>query len=91
VEEVAEKKLIGKITHYFSKISVAVVELSEDVTVGDKIRVEGATTSFEQVIDSMEIDNKNVETATAGQSIGLKVKERVRLHDGVYKITNNGG
>ncbi|MHC1599373.1 MAG: translation elongation factor-like protein [Candidatus Methanospirareceae archaeon] len=84
----AEKKLIGKITHYFSKISVAVVELSDDITVGEKISVEGATTSFEQVIDSMEIDNKKVETATAGQSIGLKVKERVRLHDSVYKITN---
>jgi len=85
---VAEKKLIGRITHYFSKISVAVVELSDDIAVGDKIRMEGATTSFEQVIDSMEIDNKKVETATAGRSIGLKVKERVRLHDGVYKITN---
>lgn len=82
----AEKKLIGKITHYFSKIGVAVVELSDDVTVGAKIRVEGATTSFEQVIDSMEIENKKVETATAGQSIGLKVKERVRLHDSVYKV-----
>lgn len=82
----AEKKLIGKITHYFSKISVAVVELSDDITVGEKIRVEGATTSFEQVIDSMEIENKKVETATAGQSIGLKVKERVRLHDRVYKM-----
>ena len=82
----AEKKLIGKITHYFSKIGVAVVELSDDVTVGAKIRVEGETTSFEQVIDSMEIENKKVETATAGQSIGLKVKERVRLHDSVYKL-----
>ncbi len=81
-----EKKLIGKITHYFSKIGVAVVELSDDITVGAKIRVEGATTSFEQVIDSMEIENKKVETATAGQSIGLKVKERVRLHDSVYKV-----
>ncbi len=82
----AEKKLIGKITHYFSKIGVAVVELSEDITIGAKIRVEGATTSFEQVMDSMEIENKKVETATAGQSIGLKVKERVRLHDSVYKL-----
>jgi putative protease len=82
----AEKKLIGKITHYFSKIGVAVVELSEDIAVGAKIRVEGATTSFEQVIDSMEIENKKVEAATVGQSIGLKVKERVRLHDSVYKL-----
>ena len=82
-----EKKQIGKITHYFAKIGVAVVELSAEVRVGDKIRVDGATTSFVQVIDSMEIDNKRVETATVGQSIGLKVKEKVRPHDTVYKIT----
>ncbi len=82
----AEKKLIGKITHYFSKIGVAVIELSDDIKVGDKIRIEGATTSFEQVVESMEIENEKVETATVGQSIGLKVNERVRLHDDVYKI-----
>ena len=82
----SEKKLIGKITHYFSKIGVAVVELSDDIKEGDRISVEGATTSFEQVVDSMEIDNKKVETATVGQSIGMMVKEKVRPHDSVYKI-----
>jgi translation elongation factor EF-1alpha len=82
----AEKKLIGRITHYFSKIDVAVIELSDDVKVGDKIKIEGATTSFEQVIESMEIENEKVESAMVGQSIGLKVKDRVRLHDSVYKI-----
>lgn len=84
--KMAEKKLIGRITHYFPKIGVAVVELSDDVKVGDGIRIEGATTSFEQVIESMEIENEKVELATVGQSIGLKVKDRVRLHDSVYKI-----
>lgn len=82
----AEKKLIGKITHYFSRIGVAVVELSDEVKIGDKMSIEGSTTAFEQVIDSMEIDNVKVETATAEQSIGLKVKEKVRPHDSVYKI-----
>ena len=81
-----EKKLIGKITHYFSKIGVVVVELSDDITIGDRIRIEGATTSFEQVVESMEMDNTKVETATRGQAIGLKVKEKVRLHDAVYKL-----
>lgn len=84
-----EKKLVGKITHYFSEIGVAVVELSGDVKEGDKIKVEGATTSFEQVIESMEIENEKVELATVGQSIGLKMKDRVRLHDNVYKIMEN--
>ncbi len=84
-----EKKLVGKITHYFSKIGVAVVELSGDVEEGDRIKVEGATTSFEQVLESMEIENEKVELATVGQSIGLKMKDRVRLHDNVYKIMEN--
>ncbi|MBE0516932.1 MAG: translation elongation factor-like protein [Methanophagales archaeon] len=83
----AEKKLIGEITHYFTRIGVAVIELSDDITVGDKIKIEGATTAFDQVVDSMEIENEKVETAARGQSIGLKVKERVRPADGVYKIT----
>lgn len=81
-----EKKIIGRITHYFSRVGVAVVELSDDIKRGDKIRIEGTTTSFEQVVESMEIENEKVELATAGQSMGLKVKERVRLHDRVYKI-----
>ena len=84
-----EKKLVGKITHYFSKIGVAVVELSGDVEEGDRIKVEGATTSFEQVLESMEIENEKVELATVGQSIGLKMKDQVRLHDNVYKIMEN--
>jgi len=81
-----EKKLIGKITHYFPKIGVAVIELSDDIKVGDKIRVEGATTGFEQVVESMEIENNKVETAAVGQAIGLKAREKVRPHDSVYKI-----
>jgi putative protease len=85
VDAVTEKKLIGKITHYFSKIGVAVVELSDDIRVGDRIRIEGATTSFEQVVESMEIDNAKVERATQGQAIGLKVTGKVRPHDLVYK------
>jgi len=86
----ADKKLIGKITHYFPKIGVAVVELRDDIRRGDKIRIEGATTSFEQQVESMEIENKKVETATMGQAIGLKVKERVRPNDSVYRIVEEG-
>jgi len=82
----ADKKLIGKITHYFPKIGVAVVELQDEIRIGDKIRIEGATTSFEQQVESMEIDKEKVKTATMGQAIGLKVKERVRPNDSVYRI-----
>ena len=84
-----EKKLVGKITHYFSKIGVAVVELSGDVKEGDRIKVEGATTSFEQVLESMEIENEKVELARVEQSIGLKMKDKVRMHDNGYKKMEN--
>lgn len=78
-------KEIGKITHFFTKISVAVIELKAPLSVGDKIRIVGPTTDFEQTVESMEIEHQNVKTAKAGQSIGLKVKEHVRETDTVYK------
>jgi phage terminase small subunit len=76
---------IGRITHFFPKISVAVIELEKALEVGDTIAVKGPTTDFEQKVDSMQIEHKNVEKAEAGQSIGLKVAERVRETDVVYK------
>jgi len=83
-----EKELfeVGKVTHFFSKINVAVVELSETLSIGDKIAFKGPTTDFEQTIESMQIEHVNVEKAEKGQSIGLKVNERVRENDTVYKV-----
>ncbi|HID60525.1 MAG TPA: translation elongation factor-like protein [Hadesarchaea archaeon] len=80
------KKLVGKISHYFTKIGVGVVELSDEIKVGDKISIEGATTNIQQTIDSMQIEHENVQSAGAGQSIGLKVRDRVREGDLVYKL-----
>ena len=80
-------KEVGKITHYFSKIGVGVIKItSGSLKVGDKIRIKGATTDFEQEIDSMQIEHEQVEEAEAGQSIGLRTKEHVREHDVVYKV-----
>jgi GTPase len=76
---------IGRITHFFSKISVAVIELTESLTVGDTIVLKGPTTDFDQVVESMQIEHQNVQSAKAGQSIGLKVAQRVRENDMVYK------
>ena len=76
---------VGHITHFFSKISVAVIELTAPLSVGDTIVVKGPTTDLEQVVDSMQIEHKNVQRAEAGQSIGLKVAQRVRERDMVYK------
>ncbi len=72
--------------HYYPKIGVAVVELTGELRVGDRIAFKGSTTNFEQPVESMQIEHKDVQTAQAGQSIGLKVKERVRERDLVYKL-----
>ncbi|NIU39535.1 translation elongation factor-like protein [Candidatus Bathyarchaeota archaeon] len=77
----------GRITHYFSGISVAVADLRTPLAVGDRILIRGSTTDLEQVVESMQIEHKDVQTAKAGQSIGLKVKDRVRENDIIYKIT----
>ena len=77
---------VGKVTHFFSKINVAVVELKAQLSVGDKIRIQGPTTDFDQTVQSMQIEHEDVKTAEKGQSIGLKVNERVRENDTVYKI-----
>jgi len=79
------KTEIGKVTNFYSKISVAVVQLTAPLSVGDTILIKGDTTNFEQTVDSMQIEHKNIPRAGAGQSIGLKVKDRVRPGDAVYK------
>jgi putative protease len=76
---------VGQIIHYFSKIGVAVVELSLPLTVGDRILIKGPLTDFEQTVDSMQIDRKNILKAEAGQSIGLKLAEHAKERDVVYK------
>lgn len=82
-----EMEEIGKVSHFFSKISVGAIELSGTLKIGDRIRFKGATTDFEQVVESMQIEGQNVKQAGPGDSIGLKVKERVREGDTVYKVT----
>ncbi len=78
---------IGKVTHYFSQICVMAIQVTQDVLrVGDTIRVKGHTSDFTQKIDSMQIDNKSVDEATPGQSVGLRAKDHAREHDLVYKL-----
>ena len=84
----AEERLeqIGAIRHYYSKIGVAVIDLTAKIAVGDTIRVKGTTTDVRQKVDSMQIEHANVQNASAGQSIGLRVADKVREGDLVYKI-----
>ena len=81
-----EKKLIGKVAHCFTKIGVGVIELSDELEVGDRISIEGTTTNLQQTVDSMQIEHENVKRAGLGQSIGMKVEQRVREGDLVYKL-----
>jgi len=81
-----EGKLIGKVTHYFGNIGVAVLELTDTLKVGDTIRIVGGTTDFTQTVDSMEIEHKKVEEAKKGDSIGLKVSKKVSEGYKVYKL-----
>ncbi len=86
-KEKEEGKLIGKITHYFGNIEVAVIELSDTLKTGDDIRIVGGEdTDFTQTVGSMEMEHEKVETAKKGQSIGLKVSEKVREGYKVYKV-----
>lgn len=81
-EEVIE---IGHVSHIFSKINVAVIDLRIPLSRGDRILVKGPSTDFEQTVDSVQIDRKEVARAEAGQSVGLKLSQQAKEKDVVYK------
>jgi putative protease len=81
---------IGKVTHYYNRISVAVLELKGDLAVGDQIVILGKTTELPQVVTSMEIEHRKVQSVTSGTEVALKVAEPVRKGDIVYKIVGDG-
>jgi len=82
-----EEKLVGKITHYFTNIGVAVIEVTKgELKTGDKIHIKGTTSDFEQEIGSLQIEHESVKKAKKGQSAGLKTDQQAREGDEVYKI-----
>ncbi len=83
----AEKEKIGEVFTYFSKIGVAGIKLTDTLNVGDTISIEGHTTNFEQTVDALQIDRETVAKAEVGQEVGIKVNDRVRPHDKVYKLS----
>ena len=82
------EEIVGKVSDFFAKPVVAGIELTAALKVGDKIRIKGHTTDLEMNVDSMQIDNAQVQEAKAGDSIGVKLGDRVRSGDTVYKITD---
>lgn len=81
-----EGKLIGKVAHYYGNIGVAVLELSDSLKSGDTIRIAGGETDFTQTVDSMEIEHKKVDSAKKGDSVGVKVSQKLREGYKVYKL-----
>lgn len=81
-----EKILVGKVVHYYSRISVAVIKVLDTIRVGDEISIEGRTTNLRQRVKSMEIEHKPIREAHPGDLIGLKVDGRVRRNDYVFKV-----
>jgi len=79
---------IGRVTHYFTRIGVAAIEITRGkLAVGDTIHIKGHTSDFTQKVESMQLDGKPITEATVGQSIGTKVSQHAREHDIVYKVT----
>lgn len=83
------EKEVGHISNFFEKIFVAGVEVTATIKVGDNLHFKGATTDFTQVIDSMQIEHQNVAEAHAGNSIGIKVREKVRKGDKVFLVSQD--
>jgi translation elongation factor EF-Tu-like GTPase len=77
---------IGDVSHYFTKIEVAVVDLTDKLKVGDEIMIKGATTDFTQKVDSIQVEHEQIDEAGAGDSVGLLVKYRARAGDQVYRV-----
>jgi translation initiation factor IF-2 len=81
-----KEKKVGKVFAYFGKIGVAAIEVTEgEIILGEKLHFKGATTDFEQEIESIQIDKKEVDHVEAGKSAGIKVGDKVRPGDEIYK------
>ena len=81
-----EEKLVGKVTHYYSKIGVAIVELSAGVAVGDQFHFKGKSTDFRDSVSSMQVEHAEVAKASKGGTVGIKVSQAVREGDEVFRM-----
>jgi len=86
MEAHVEEKRIGSVDHFFGNISVSMIKLTDALKVGDRIRVKGNTSDFVQDVSSMQIDRVSTQEAKAGDLISIKVDQKVRKDDAVYKV-----
>ena len=82
-----EEKEVGRVVDFFAQVMVAGIQMSGSLAVGDTIRIKGHTTDFQQQVGSMQIEHQVVQEVNAGDSAGIKVTDRCRAHDIVYKVT----
>ncbi len=81
------ERAIGTVTHYYSHLGVAAVALKSELKAGDTIHIKGRTTDFTQRVGSIQLEHHAIEAAHGGESIGVKVMDRTREHDLVYRVT----
>lgn len=82
-----EEKKIGRITHYFGHVGVGIIKIEEgDLKIGDTLHFKGHTSDFQQTVESMQIEHKEVQEAKVDDMVGVKVSEHVREHDEVFKV-----
>ena len=84
----SNEEKIGKVTHYFGKIDVAVLKIDKGIKLGDKLHFVGTHTDFSQEIKSLQIEHEDVSEADAGSDVAMKVKDRVRDGDTVYRLAD---
>lgn len=81
-------KLVGEVTHFYNRIGVAVVDLKDDLQVGDQVHFFGRSTDFRQEVTSMQVEHEQISEAGKGQEVAVKVERRVRKRDKIYKLTD---
>ena len=81
-------KLVGKVTHFYDRIEVAVIDLKDTLQVGDQVHFFGRSTDFRQEIGSMQVEHQPISEAEKGQEVAVKVEHRVRKRDKIYKLTD---
>jgi len=82
-----DEEQIGTISHYYNHLSVGIIELTAPLKIGETIRIKGATDDFTETIESMQVEHEQIEEANAGDSIGVKVSQKVHENDKVYRVT----
>ena len=82
-----ERKKVGEVFHFYTKIGVAAIRVTDDgIAIGDTVQIQGPSTNLEQTVEALQIEHALVSRAGPGQEVGMKVRDRVREKDFVYKL-----